>query len=107
MGTPRCRAGCCWTTRSLRTRTGSRRILLAGKAIRYAPEAAVRHSHPYTIFTAFRRFFESGVAGRRPFLAGRRAAQGALRRKGADYARDELRWLVQTGNARWIPYACL
>ena len=85
----------------------SRRMLLAGRAIRYVPEAAVRHSHPYTIFTAFRRFFESGVAGSRTFMAGGRSAQGALRRKGLDYARGELRWLVQTGNARWIPYTCV
>jgi rhamnosyltransferase len=85
----------------------SRRMLLAGKAIRYEPDAAVRHSHPYTIFTAFRRFFESGVAGSRTFLAGGRSAQGVLRRKGLDYARGELRWLVRTGNARWIPYTCV
>jgi rhamnosyltransferase len=85
----------------------SRRMLLAGKAIRYVPEAAVRHSHPYTIFTAFRRFFESGVAGSRTFLAGGRSAQNALRRKGLDYARGELRWLIRSGNARWIPYTCV
>jgi rhamnosyltransferase len=85
----------------------SRRMLLDGKAIRYVPEAAVRHSHPYTIFTAFRRFFESGVAGSRTFLAGGRSAQGVLRRKGLDYARGEIRWLVRTGNARWIPYTCV
>jgi rhamnosyltransferase len=85
----------------------SRRMLLAGKSVRYVPEAAVRHSHPYTIFTAFRRFFESGVAGSRTFLAGGRSAQSVLRRKGLDYARGELRWLVQTGNARWIPYTCV
>jgi rhamnosyltransferase len=85
----------------------SRRMLLAGNAIRYVPEAAVRHSHPYTIFTAFRRFFESGVAGSRTFLAGGRSAQNVLRRKGLDYARGELRWLVQTSNARWIPYTCI
>jgi rhamnosyltransferase len=85
----------------------SRRVLLAGYAIRYEPLAAVRHSHPYTLFTAFRRFFESGVAGSRTFLAGGASAQRTLRRKGIDYARGELRWLVRTGNARWIPYTCV
>jgi len=64
----------------------SRRVLLAGYAIRYEPEAAVRHSHPYTIFTAFRRFFESGVAGSRTFLAGGASAQRTLRRAAAAYA---------------------
>jgi rhamnosyltransferase len=85
----------------------SRRVLLAGYAIRYEPRAAVRHSHPYTLFTAFRRFFESGVAGARTFLAGGVSAQRTLRRKGLDYARGELRWMVSSGNARWIPYTCL
>lgn len=85
----------------------SRRMLLAGRAIRYEPRAAVRHSHPYTLFTAFRRFFESGVAGSRTFLAGGSSAQRALRRQGLAYALGELRWLVRSGNARWLPYACL
>ena len=85
----------------------SRRVLLAGYAIRYEPLAAMRHSHPYTLFTAFRRFFESGVAGSRTFLAGGASAQRTLRRRGLAYARGELRWLVGSGNARWIPYTCL
>jgi rhamnosyltransferase len=85
----------------------SRRMLLEGYAIRYEPLAAVRHSHPYTLFTAFRRFFESGVAGSRTFLAGGAPAQRTLWRKGLDYARGELRWMVRSGHARWIPYTCL
>lgn len=83
----------------------SRRMLLAGRTIRYEPCAAVRHSHPYTVFTAFRRFFESGVAGSRTFLAGGSSAQKALRRNGVAYATGELRWLARSGHARWIPYA--
>src|SRR5205809_7634195 len=82
-------------------------MLLTGHAIVYEPDAPVRHSHPYTLFTAFRRFFESGVAGSRTFLAGGASAQRTLRRKGADYARGELRWLAQSGHARWIPYTCV
>ena len=85
----------------------SRRMLLAGYAIAYEPEAAVRHSHAYTLFTAFRRFFESGVAGSRTFLAGGASAQKTLRRKGVEYALGELRWMARSGNARWIPYTCL
>jgi hypothetical protein len=85
----------------------SRRVLLEGYAIKYEPLAAVRHSHPYTIFTAFRRFFESGVAGSRTFLAGGASAQRTLRRKGLDYARGELGWMVRNGHARWIPYTCV
>ncbi len=85
----------------------ARRMLTAGWAIAYEPGAPVRHSHAYTVFTAFRRFFESGVAGSRTFLAGGSPAQRTLRRQGLAYARGELAWLVRSRNARWIPYACL
>jgi rhamnosyltransferase len=85
----------------------SRRMLLDGRAIRYEPRAAVRHSHSYTLFTGFRRFFESGVAGSRTFLAGGAPAQGVLWRKGVSYARGELAWMVRSGHARWIPYTCV
>jgi rhamnosyltransferase len=85
----------------------SRRVLLDGWSIVYEPRAVVSHSHPYTIRSAFKRFFESGVAGSRTFLAGGSTAQRALRRKGAEYARGEMRWLISSGNARWIPYTCV
>jgi glycosyltransferase involved in cell wall biosynthesis len=85
----------------------SRRVLLDGYVLVYEPRAAVRHSHPYTLFTGFKRFFESGVAGDRTFLAGGEEAHGALRRKAIDYARGEIGWLVRSGHARWIPYTCV
>ena len=85
----------------------SRRVLLDGWSIVYEPRAAVRHSHAYTIRSAFKRFFESGVAGSRTFLAGGAQAQKALRRKGVEYALGELRWMARSGNARWIPYTCV
>ena len=85
----------------------SRRVLLAGHAIVYEPRAAVRHSHAYTMFTAFRRFFESGVAAERNFLAGGDEARAVVRRKAVEYATGELRWLWSTGQRRWIPYTAL
>jgi len=85
----------------------SRRVLLAGHAIAYEPRAAVRHSHSYTLFTAFRRFFESGVAAERNFLAGGDEARRVVRRKAVEYARGELRWLWSTGQRRWIPYTAV
>lgn len=85
----------------------SRRVLLAGHAIAYEPRAAVRHSHFYTLFTAFRRFFESGVAAERNFLAGGDEARRVVRRKAVEYARGELSWLWATGQRRWIPYTAV
>jgi rhamnosyltransferase len=83
----------------------SRRVLLAGHAIRYEPEAAVRHSHAYTLTSAFKRFFDTGASAERGFLAGGPEAGKALRREARRYAREELAWLARTGRRRWIPYA--
>jgi rhamnosyltransferase len=85
----------------------SRRALEAGSSIVYEPRAVVRHSHPYTVRAAFRRFFDSGVSSERAYLAGERAASRTLRRTAARYLAAELRWLVTTRRARWIPYALL
>ena len=83
----------------------SRRVLLAGYALRYVPEAAVHHSHPYTLRQAFRRFFDSGVSSERAYMAGARPSSVVLRRQALRYAKEELRWLWETGRRRWIPYA--
>jgi len=83
----------------------SQRVLLAGYTIVYEPRAVVRHSHPYTLRAAFRRFFDSGVSADRSYLAGARPSQMVLYREAARYVREEIRWLVRHGHARWLPYA--
>ena len=85
----------------------SQRVLLAGHALVYEPRAAVRHSHPYTVRQAFRRFFDSGVSAERAYLAGARPSEDVLRRQALRYAREEVAWLVRTGQARWLPYAAV
>lgn len=85
----------------------SRRVLLEGYALRYVPEAVVRHSHPYTVRDAFRRFFDSGVSAERAYLAGGAPAQRTVRREALRYAREELRWLWRSGHRRWLPYAAV
>jgi rhamnosyltransferase len=85
----------------------SRRVLLAGYAIRYEPKAAVHHSHSYTVTAAFKRFFDTGASADRGFLAGGAGSSRALRREGLRYAREEVAWLARTGRRRWIPYAAL
>ena len=81
----------------------SRRVLLDGYRLVYDAEAAVRHSHDYTLSAAFKRFFDSGVSSSRSYLGGEEAGP-ELRRRALGYARGELGWLVRTGRARWIPY---
>jgi rhamnosyltransferase len=85
----------------------SRRVLLEGFAIVYEPAAAVRHSHNYTLGSAFQRFFDSGVSAERAYLAGARPSSRVLRAAAQRYARGELGWLWRTGQRRWIPYAAV
>ena len=84
----------------------SRRVLRAGMALVYEPLAAVRHSHAYTVRSAFRRFFDSGVSAEHSYVDGAES-RAALRRAGARYAREEVAWLWRTGRRRWIPYTAL
>ena len=85
----------------------ARRVLLAGYAIAYEPQAVVRHSHAYTVRSALKRFFDTGASAERGFLAGGSASSGVLRREALRYAREELAWLSRTGRRRWIPYAAV
>ena len=82
----------------------SRRVLLAGRTLVYEPRAAVFHSHAYTVASAFRRFFDSGVSAERSYASGDAAPGSALRSAAARYAKGELEWLWSTGQRRWIPY---
>ena len=82
----------------------SRRVLLAGMVVVYEPEAAVHHSHSYSVARAFRRFFDSGVSADRSYVGDGRASKVALRKAGAEYAKGEIEWLWSTGQRRWLPY---
>jgi rhamnosyltransferase len=84
----------------------SRRVLRAGYGIVYEPHAAVHHSHSYSVLSAMRRFFDSGVSAERSYVDGRESTS-ALRRAGARYAKGELAWLWTTGQRRWIPYTAV
>lgn len=81
----------------------SRRVLRDGFSLVYEPLAAVRHSHAYTVRSAFRRFFDSGVSAEHAYVEGDES-RAALRRAGARYAQEELAWLWRSGRRRWIPY---
>jgi rhamnosyltransferase len=85
----------------------SRRVLLDGFTIAYEPDAAVRHSHNYTLAAAFRRFFDSGASSSRAYMAGAQHSSEVLRSAAIDYARGEVRWLWKTSQGRWIPYAAV
>lgn len=85
----------------------SQRVLLAGHSVAYVPEAAVVHSHSYTLLAAFRRFFDSGMSADRAYLAGQKQSASVLRRTAIRYALGEATWLWRTGQRRWLPYAVI
>jgi rhamnosyltransferase len=85
----------------------SARVLLAGYAVLYEPLAAVRHSHTYSVGSAFTRFFDSGVSAERTYLLGARPSARVLRRAALRYGAGETRWLWRTRQRRWIPYAAV
>jgi GT2 family glycosyltransferase len=82
----------------------ARRVLLAGYTIVYEPDAAVHHSHTNTVRTAFKRAFDTGAVAKRGFLSGGSSSSAVFRREAVRYAREELAWLVRTGQRRWLPY---
>jgi rhamnosyltransferase len=85
----------------------ARRVLLAGYAIRYESEAVVHHSHRNTFASAFKRGFDTGASANRGFLAAGSASSAVFRREARRYAREEVTWLIRTGERRWIPYTAV
>ena len=81
----------------------SARMLKAGYALRYEAEAVVRHSHPYTLRQAFRRFYDSGLSARQSYLV--ESSIGDLVRLHVAYPFREIAWLVRTRQLRWLPRA--
>ena len=85
----------------------SRRVLLDGHDLVYEPRAAVRHSHNYSLAAAFGRFFDSGVSAERAYMADNVESRRVLRRRALSYGLGEIRWLLRTGQRRWIPYSLI
>ena len=81
----------------------SARVLKEGYALHYVPAAVVRHSHPYTLRQAFRRFYDSGLSARQSYLV--ESSVTDLARLHLAYPIREIAWLVSTRQLRWIPRA--
>ena len=81
----------------------SARVLKAGYALHYVAAAVVRHSHPYTLRQAFRRFYDSGLSARQSYLV--ESSVRDLARLHLAYPFREIAWLVRTRQLRWIPRA--
>jgi rhamnosyltransferase len=81
----------------------AKKVLLAGYKIIYDPEAAVYHSHNYSLKTVFRRYFDSGVSLNQ--FAGKEYS--SFTSEGLAYTKDEMRFLITHGYIKWLPYTIL
>jgi rhamnosyltransferase len=82
----------------------SRRALLAGYTLLYEPLAVVRHSHNYSLKSAFQRFFDSGMSSERAYMTEDSGSKNVLRSRALAYALNEVVWLWRTRQIKWLPY---
>ncbi len=78
------------------------RVLKAGYEIVYEPEAAVYHSHEYSLGSLFTRRFKDGAAFSSIALQG----EGNFLRRGLNFFTEEMKFLIRN-NFLGIPYALL
>jgi rhamnosyltransferase len=80
------------------------KMILAGYKVAYCAEAAVRHSHNYTPWEEFRRYFDTGVFHAcEPWI---QEQLGSASGEGLRFVKSELRYLWQHAPL-WIPRSLL
>ena len=85
----------------------SRHWVERGHAIVYDPEAAVYHSHTYTLGGLFRRFYNSGATSAASYLPASAGANLRFALNGLSFLGREVGFLVRKGHDRWLPYAAI
>jgi rhamnosyltransferase len=80
------------------------KIISSSGAIAYCAQAAVYHSHNYTLAQEFRRYFDAGVFHAQN--SGLRDLVGQVEGEGVRFVRSELQFLWQRA-PRWMPIAIL
>lgn len=77
------------------------KLILRGYKVAYVPEAAVWHSHNYSIAQQFRRYFDIGASlSMNRWLLEYARAEG----EGFKFVKEQLMWLLRHRHYRWIPY---
>ena len=80
------------------------KMINAGYKVAYCAEAAVKHSHNYTPWEEFRRYFDTGVFhASEPWI---RKQFGGAGGEGGRFIRSEFAYLWQNAPS-WIPRALL
>jgi len=77
------------------------RIILDGCRVAYVPDARVIHSHTYSLFRLFTRYYNIGASlkNNRWVLKYARSEGEGLR-----FVREELRFLLEQQHYTWVPY---
>lgn len=80
------------------------KAVLAGYKVAYAAKAVVQHSHNYTPYEEFRRYFDIGVFHKNePWI---RQSIGGAGGEGKKFILSEVRFLLKHA-PHWIPLACI
>jgi len=78
-------------------------VLRQGYSIAYEPQAAVLHSHNYTLLKSFQQYFDNGVVyQRRQVWDGQQ--RDRMRSDGFGYLWNEMIYLVERGAGHRLPY---
>ena len=78
-------------------------VLRHGYSIAYEPQAAVLHSHNYTLMKSFQQYFDSGVLYHRRQLWDAQHAN-RMRSDGVGYLWNEMKYLLEHRAANRLPY---
>jgi rhamnosyltransferase len=78
------------------------KAIMKGYKIAYVPEAAVWHSHNFSLVQQFRRYRDAGISLRNNSWIFEHAKTN---REGAEFLRQEIAYLVKNDRTHWIPYA--
>lgn len=77
------------------------KLILKGYKVAYVPEAAVWHSHNYSVFQQFRRYFDIGASlSMNRWLLKYTTAEG----EGLEFVKKQLTWLLSQHHYEWIPH---
>ena len=78
-------------------------VVRQGHSIAYEPDAAVYHSHNYTLLRSFQQYFDSGVLYRRRELWDAQQTN-RVRSDGIRFIWNEVKYLLERGTAHRVPY---
>ena len=78
-------------------------VIKQGHKIVYEPDAAVFHSHNYSLMKSFQQYFDNGVVyQRREVWNGQQ--ENRMGSDGLSYLRQEMKYLIERGHGLRVPY---